>query len=162
VETAQPIPTTPVAPPRGFYPGRVDEKGRLKLPVKFQEYLAGVEDKSFFVTSFGDGVARIYPESVWKDNEKLFHTTTVAPQAAQRLAFLANALGADCEIDAQGRMLLPPELRRKLGLENQPVQLLAYRGRIDVYSQEMYYRHLADAEAASKDDLALLAQNGLL
>ncbi len=153
-------PTPPIEAPRGFYPGRVDEKGRLKLPVKFQEYLASFTDKTLFVTSLGDRIARIYPNSVWKENEKVLATFTAKPEAARRVAFLANALGSDTEMDSQGRILLSPELRRKLGLENQPVQILAFRGRIDIYSQAMYDQQFSDAEAASREDRSVLEQFG--
>lgn len=154
--------TPPVEAPRGFYPGRVDEKGRLKLPAKFQEYLGSLSEKKLFATSLGDGIARIYPNSVWKENEDLFRSFTTNPAAAQRIAFMANALGSDTEMDTQGRVLLSPELRRKLGLENQPVQLLFYRGRIDVYSKSMYDKQFAEAEAFNAEDLSSLEHSGLL
>ena len=38
-------------PPNGMYPARVDDKGRLKLPVGFQEYISGLPEKKLFVTS---------------------------------------------------------------------------------------------------------------
>ncbi len=162
MDAEKPNQVEPIDPPRGFYPGRVDEKGRLKLPARFQEYLGSFSDKRLFVTSLGDGIARIYPNSVWKQNEKFFETYTENPRAAQRIAFLANALGSDTEMDSQGRVLLSPELRRKLGLENQPVQLLCYRGRIDVYSQTLFDQQMAMVEATQAEDLQALEKSGLI
>lgn len=150
-----------VEPPRGFYPGRVDEKGRLKLPAKFQEYLGSLADKTFFVTTLGDGIARIYPISVWKENESIFETFTEDPDAARRQAFLANAYGSDTEMDGQGRVLISPELRRKLELENQPVQMMFYRGRIDIFKQSAFDAELAEAEANSAKDRVALGKAGV-
>ena len=39
------------AAPRGMYPGRLDDSGRVKLPAKFQQYLAALPEKTLFVTS---------------------------------------------------------------------------------------------------------------
>jgi MraZ protein len=62
----------PVEPPRGTYQARVDEKGRLKLPAVFQQYLTDLGETKVFVTSLDVRIARIYPISVWKENEILF------------------------------------------------------------------------------------------
>ena len=150
-----------VRAPRGFHAARVDDKGRLKLPVKFQEYLGAMEDKTFFVTTMGRGIVRIYPNSLWEHNEKFFGEYTADPKAAQRTAFIANAYGGDVQIDAQGRLLLPAELRTKLGLENSAVQLLHYRGRVDVYKQSMYEEQMQQSEAAIEADLDVLEHDGL-
>ncbi|HBY62055.1 MAG TPA: hypothetical protein DEH78_19725 [Solibacterales bacterium] len=155
-------PTAVVEAPRGFYPGRVDDKGRLKLPVKFQEYLASLSDKRLFVTSLGDDIARIYPNSVWKQNEKFFESFTEDPDTAERISFFADAYGSDTEMDAQGRVLLSPELRRALNLENTAVQVKAYRGHIHVYSQAMYDQFLASSAGNLKSDLRALQRKGLV
>lgn len=161
MDSENPIPAAKIEPPRGFYPGRVDEKGRLKLPAKFQEYLGSLTDKTFFVTTLGDGIARIYPISVWKENENILDSFTEDPDAARRQAFLANAYGSDTEIDGQGRILISPELRRKLELENQAIQMMFYRGRIDVFKQSAYDAVLADAEANSEKDRVALGKAGV-
>jgi MraZ protein len=161
VDPESPNPAPRIEPPRGFYSGRVDEKGRLKLPARFQEYLGGLPDKTFFITTLGDGIARIYPISVWKENEAILENFTEDPEAAQRLAFLANAYGSDSEIDGQGRVMLSQELRRKLELENQGVQLMFYRGRIDVYRHTAYEAQLAEAAASSQKDRAALGKAGV-
>jgi MraZ protein len=125
-------------PPLGTYSAKVDEKGRLKLPSAFKEYLASFGDKRVFVTSLDDRTVRIYPISVWKANEKFFEEFTDDPEAAEDLAFVANMNGAGCEMDDQGRVLVPQELRRKLNLEDQAVWLGHHKGRIDVFGKDVY------------------------
>jgi MraZ protein len=109
--------TTPVEPPRGFFAAHVDEKGRLKLPVDVQTFLGGFGDGTLFVTSIDDRIARIYPISVWKGNEKILEQlATEDPDAADSLAFVTNDYGAEAKVDPQGRITLPTDLRRALGL----------------------------------------------
>jgi MraZ protein len=129
---------TPVEPPRGIYPARVDEKGRLKLPVNFQAFLSASGEQKVYITSLDYTTARIYPISLWKQNEKILNESTDDPNAAEDIAFAANVLGADAELDGQGRLLLPTDLRRELSLEAQPVWLECYQGGINIYNEGVY------------------------
>ncbi len=65
------IENAPVEPPNGRYNGKLDEKGRLKLPACFQEYLATIPEKGLFVTSIDRSTAQIYPIAAWRANLKL-------------------------------------------------------------------------------------------
>lgn len=143
--------STPVEPPRGFFSAHVDDKGRLKLPVDLQQYLTAIGDDQLFVTSVDDRIARIYPISVWKGNEKvLAELATEDPDAAEALSFVTNDYGADAKMDSAGRVTLPTDLRRALALENQEVRLDWSQGAINVYSKAEYEARKRQA----KDNLA--------
>jgi MraZ protein len=131
--------TTPVEPPRGFFSAHIDDKGRLKLPMELQQYFTAIGDEKYFVTSVDDRIARIYPISVWKGNEKVLdELATEDPDAAEALAFVANDYGAEAKVDPQGRMTLPTDLRRALGLENQEVRLDCSQSAVNIYSKAEY------------------------
>ena len=150
-----------IEPPRGIFAARVDDKGRLKLPSAVQQYLNSVGDERVFITSLDTRTARIYPLSVWKQNEKFFEGYTDDPQIAEDIAFIANDLGADSEIDGQGRLLVPQELRRTLSIENQPVWLDCYKGRINVYSKAIYEERKSRAGHGVAEKLRALERKGL-
>ena len=63
-----------------MYPARLDEKGRLKLPVEFQRYLAGLPEKKLFVTSKDRRMATVYPIGIWRENEKVLATSATTPR----------------------------------------------------------------------------------
>ena len=143
--------TVPVEPPRGFFSAHVDDKGRLKLPVDVQQYLGAIGDDKLFVTSVDDRIARIYPISVWKGNEKVLEAlATEDPEAADALAFIANDYGAEASVDSQGRITLPTDLRRALVLESQEVRVDCSQGAINIYSKAEYEARKRQA----KDKLA--------
>jgi DNA-binding transcriptional regulator/RsmH inhibitor MraZ len=150
-----------VEPPRGMYPGRLDDKGRMKVPVDFQQFLSALREKKLFVTSLDRRIAQIYPIAVWRENEKFFETYRDDPRIARMVAFNAADLGAESEMDNQGRILFPPELRRELGIENQSVRLYAYRGRIEVLSEKIYEERKREASQMAAEDLAKLEAAGL-
>jgi DNA-binding transcriptional regulator/RsmH inhibitor MraZ len=140
-----------VEPPRGSFTAHVDEKGRLKLPVSFQEYLGTFGDDRLYVTSTDDRIARIYPLSSWKDSEKALDELALEdPEAAEALLMVTNRYGGDSKVDGQGRVTLPTELRRDLSLESQEVRLDWARGGINVYSMAEYGARLK----SSKEKLA--------
>ena len=150
-----------VEAPRGMYPGRLDEKGRVKLPTSFQQYFMALREKKLFVTSLDRRIAQIYPMEVWRQNEKFFEAYRDDPKVARNVAFNAADLGSEVEMDNQGRILFSPELRRELGIENQPVHLFAYRGRIEVLSEKIYEERKKEAAMTAADDLSKLEAAGL-
>ena len=153
--------TAKVEAPRGFHSARVDEKGRLKLPAIFQKFLReDLGENKVFVTTLDVSTVRIYPISLWEQNEKFFEQSD-DPELAENVSFLANHYGADSEIDPQGRILVPTGLRRDLGIENQTVWLQHYRGRIDVLGKEQYDGRLARARLNPLDSLHSLERKGL-
>lgn len=103
-----------------------------------------------FITSLDVRTARIYPTSVWKENEKLLAESNDDPEGAEDISFMANDLGADSELDGQGRVLVPTELRRLLNLESQPVWLECYQGGINIYNKEVY----EERQRRSRENLA--------
>ena len=62
----------PVEPPRGMYAARVDDKGRVKMPVDFQRYFEELAEGKFFITSLDRRIGQVYPLSVWRQNEEFF------------------------------------------------------------------------------------------
>ena len=135
-----------------MYPARLDDKGRCKMPAAFQQYFSALSEKKLFVTSLDRRIAQIYPMEVWRQNEKFFEETTEDAELVGQIAFIAADLGAEAEMDAQGRITFPPELRRELGLEDQTLRLYAYRGRIEVLSEKLYEeRRQASLSTATKD-----------
>ena len=148
-------------PPHSIAQASVDEKGRLKLPAEFLEYLEALKVTKVFITTFDQRQARIYPIEVWKVNEALFQNSAENAAAAERMALLAKAFGGDAEIDKSGRVLLPAVLRETLGLEKQPVWLDVYHGRINVVSKKIYDERMQLAQANMSEDLKMLEKMGL-
>jgi len=143
-----------------MYPGRLDDKGRIKLPVKFQQYFAALREKTLFVTSLDRRIAQIYPIAVWRENEKTLERHD-NPRVARSVAFNAADLGSETEMDAQGRVLFSPELRRELEIENAPVRLFGYRGHVEVMSEKIYEQRKAQAAQLSEEEFEKLEAAGL-
>lgn len=144
-----------------MYPARLDEKGRLKLPTVFQQYLGKFADKALFCTSLDGRIGQLYPISVWYEYQEFLDSYTEDPQAVQDIMFTAQDLGAEAEMDAQGRVTLNPELRRALDLQGQELRLMAYRGGVQILTQALYEARKNRAGKNIVDAVTKLEQAGL-
>jgi MraZ protein len=160
-ETGQSGSAAPVEAPRGFLSARVDEKGRLKLPASIVQYLEGFGERKVFITTLNASTARIYPISAWRQAEGLLEEAGEDNEAREDVAFIAYHFGADDEIDGQGRVLVPTELRRALKLESEQVYLRCFKQRIDVLGREAYEERLKKAMDGLDVKLQGLEKKGL-
>lgn len=157
-ENPQPVRSKP---PRGIFPARCDDKGRVKLPAAFKAYLEQLGEKDLFVTSFDGRIARIYTDSAWERSEK--HLTAPGEDFERRAKFyrLAMHWGADSRLDDQGRVLVNSDLRRAMGIENQPVKVMFFDNVIRLWSEAADAEDLAEAKTVTKQDLIAEEVKGL-
>lgn len=133
----------------------------MKLPVDIQNFLNGFGDERFFVTSLDGSVAQIYPESIWGANEELLNSHTENPEAAENILFTAADLGADAEMDSQGRIGFCAQLRRELQLEATELKLQATGSRVEVYTDAIYREKKARAARTVASNVDQLRRAGL-
>lgn len=88
----------------GTYSHTIDVKGRLFIPAKLREDLGTV----FYVTVAPDRCLSAYSSDSW---DQFLEKFKAMPQTKKRKIRTLFAHAAKCELDAQGRILLPLELR---------------------------------------------------
>jgi len=147
--------------PRGMYSGRLDEKGRLKLPVDFHNLFRSLQEQKLYVTSLDRKTAVVYPLYKWREVEAFLDNHHEDPQAAMNVAFVAAELGSETEPDAQGRILFSQELRKQLGLEEQALKLWARNGHVEVLSEAAFRQKQEQSKQTPEQDLAKLRAAGL-
>jgi MraZ protein len=97
---------------RGNYPAKVDEKGRLKIPASFLEELRD-EGNQFYITSPTGDTVRIYPMTVWKGIEEKLAKLPSSDKHKRKFLMRTSYYGQVVELDGQGRVLVPSQLREK-------------------------------------------------
>ena len=123
----------------GEYRHTVDPKGRLIVPSKFRELL-GAE---FVVTRGLDGCLFVYPNDEWENIENKFREIPLTTKDARKFSRFFFAGAADCEVDKQGRVLIPSVLREFAGL-NKEVVLVGVLNRIEIWSKERWQENEYD------------------
>lgn len=139
-----------------MYPGRLDDKGRLKLAAPFQKYYENLEEKTLFVTSLDRRTAALYTLEAWRATELFLENYSDDPTAAEMTAFIANQLGSEVEMDGQGRVLFNSELRKALGLEGTELHLYKYRNHVEVVPHAIFEELNQRAPAEAVPALATL------
>lgn len=117
----------------GEYNHTIDAKGRLIVPAKFREQLG----EEFVVTKGLDGCLFIYDNDEWAALENKLKNLPLTNTNARKFSrfFLAGA--ATCEIDKQGRILLPANLREHGKIEKDVV-LAGVGSRIEIWSKDAW------------------------
>lgn len=116
----------------GKYEHSIDAKGRIIVPSKFREELGD----SFIVTLGLDGCLYIFSDDGWdKFTEQLEKLPGTKDHRRTKRYFMANA--ANCDIDKQGRVLVPASLREQAGIEKDVV-LVGMIDKIELWSKERF------------------------
>lgn len=116
----------------GTYDHSIDTKGRVIVPAKFREALGD----SFVVTLGLDGCLFVYPMEEWEDFVKQLKELPGSKEARKlQRYFMAGA--APCDVDKQGRVLIPSQLREKAGLEKDIV-FVGVMSKIEIWSKERW------------------------
>lgn len=105
---------------RGHYEHTIDPKGRVSIPSKFREVLSAKGDGRLVITHF-DNHLMAYPFDEWRAFEdRMASLSFVKDEEAAFVRYLVSG-AVDCEVDKQGRVLIPPTLREYAGLVNDVV-----------------------------------------
>lgn len=129
----------------GEYNHTIDTKGRLIIPSKFREQLGD----EFVITKGLDGCLFIYDHAEWAAFEENLKSLPPNKNSRQLVRFFAAGAAA-VEVDKQGRILIPANLREFANLQKDVV-LAGVASRIEVWDKELW-----DEENAcdNMDDIA--------
>ena len=130
----------------GEYSHSIDAKGRLIMPAQLGD--------EFVVTKSPDKWLYVYTNEEWKNFEEKLATLPITNKGTRQFVrfFLAGA--ASCEVDKQGRILLPAVLREYAELDKEVV-LAGTSKRIEIWNKD---RYLAD-QKEYEDNIDEIASN---
>ena len=117
----------------GEYNHTVDPKGRLIIPAKFREQLGD----EFVVTKGLDGCLFVYTKEEWHNIEEKFRGISMTSKDARKFSRFFFAGAAALELDKQGRILLPANLREYAGIDKEVVSVGVF-SRVEIWSKERY------------------------
>ncbi|MCR5666578.1 MAG: division/cell wall cluster transcriptional repressor MraZ [Eubacterium sp.] len=130
----------------GEYNHTIDAKGRLIVPAKFREALGD----EFVVTKGLDGCLFVYTNEEWANIEAKFREIPLTTKDARKFMRFFFASAASCEIDKQGRILIPSVLREYACLEKDVVSV-GVLSRIEIWSKSKWTE---EGEFDDMDDIA--------
>jgi len=123
----------------GEYQHNIDAKGRLIVPSKLRDGLGDL----FIATRGFDKCVVVYPMSVWTDFLEKIKQLPASSSDARRFKRFFTSNAAECEVDAQGRILLPQQLRDYAGLKKQIVSI-GVGDRAEIWDKDLWDKYNDD------------------
>ena len=117
----------------GEYEHSLDAKGRLIMPSKLRQDMG----EKFIVTKGLDGCLFAFSQEEWMNFETKLKALPLSDKNARNFVrfFLSGA--TECEIDKQGRFLLPNNLRVAAGLEKETV-IIGVGTRLEIWDKQTW------------------------
>jgi len=140
----------------GEYQHSVDDKGRLAVPVKFRGDLS----KGAVVTRGIDNCLFLYPQKDWEELAKKLSQLPISKSNTRAFGRLMLAGAMDCEIDKQGRIILPDYLRKYASISKKVIVAGLYN-RLEIWDEEAWNKYKAGTEKDSSEIAEALGELGV-
>ena len=141
---------------RGINSLTLDNKGRLAVPAKYRNSLRESCAGQLVLTIDRDRCLLLYPLPVWEEVvQKLIQLSSTNWQA-RGLKRLLLGHAEECDMDGQGRILIPAPLREFAGLDKHVV-LVGQGNKFELWDEQTWYQCREQWLAETGRDSALPA-----
>ncbi len=136
----------------GKFEHNLDSKGRAIIPASFREKI-GIGFTIAVNTSF-DALA-IYPQEKWDEvNNQLGRVRDTDDEGMDYVRLILANAQTDLEMDAQGRVLLPPLLREAIGI-GKDLTFIGMRDHVEIWDTALYL----DREKRAREKFSALRRH---
>ncbi|MBL8311419.1 MAG: division/cell wall cluster transcriptional repressor MraZ [Burkholderiales bacterium] len=125
----------------------LDAKGRMAIPTRYRDELGA----RVVITADPDGCLLLFTESAWQAFEqRVGALPNLVPRirAMQRM-WLGYKL--DCEIDAAGRIVIPPEMRDYAKFDRK-IQMMGQGDRFELWSERGWQSVIDLAQRTAREE----------
>ncbi len=132
----------------GEFAHNIDRKGRLIMPAKFREDLG----ETVVVNRGLDGCLYVYTMAQWQVVYEKLNTLPSTNKDARMYQRMMLSKAAECDLDGQGRILIPAGLVQLAGLEKECV-IIGVANHIEIWAKDRWEK-VEDVEEASFEEAA--------
>ena len=123
---------------RGFNKISIDNKGRLAVPSRYRELISVQAENSLVITLNPlDRSLWLYPLPEWDVIEDKLASLSDFDKQSRRTKQMMRGYATDCQLDSQGRILLPKELRSYADLTKQAV-ILGQGNKFEIWNEKAW------------------------
>ena len=140
----------------GEYKHTLDPKGRVIIPAKFRQELG----EHFVMTKGLDGCLFVYPLDEWKSVEGKLRKLPINKKDARTFERFFFSGAVECEIDSQGRVLIPSNLKEFAKIDKDAV-IIGVSTRLELWSLEEWNKFNSDANISYEDVAEKMSQLGI-
>lgn len=140
----------------GEYQHSLDAKGRLIIPAKFREELG----LTAVMTRGLDNCLFLFPQSEWEILEEKLKSLPLTKATARQFVRFFFSGATECDLDKQGRIIVPPNLRDYADVEKDTT-VIGVSNRIEIWSTESWNAYMAKAEDAYEEIAENIVELGI-
>lgn len=140
----------------GEYNHSIDDKSRLIIPSKFRDDLGS----TFIVTKGLDNCLFIYSISEWQTFEAKLKSLPLTNQNARVFTRFFAAGATECQLDKQGRIVLPAHLRQYAGLTKDTVIIGAIT-RAEIWDKEKWTNYTSEDNISVEEVASQMSDLGI-
>lgn len=148
---------------RGISSINLDDKGRLAVPTRYRDDLKECCNRQLVVTvAVNDrckgesGCLWLYPLPKWEELEQTISKLPTLNKMAGNLRRFLIGYASECEMDGQGRLLLPEKLRTYAAIDKK-VFLVGQLNKFEIWNEEAWLaKENSWLEGGDDEDLAEL------
>lgn len=130
----------------GEYQHTLDAKGRLIVPAKFREELGA----GAVLTRGLDHCLFLFPMDEWRLLEEKLKTLPLTKAGARQFVRFLFSGATECELDKQGRIIVPQNLRDYAQIQKDAV-IIGVSTRIEIWSKETWEAYVEEAEESYEE-----------
>ncbi|MCW9025246.1 MAG: division/cell wall cluster transcriptional repressor MraZ [Gammaproteobacteria bacterium] len=143
---------------RGVNTLNLDAKGRMAIPSRYRDRLSSQCDRQVVVTlDIRDPCLLLYPLPEWETIERELGRLGNLNTEARRLQRILIGHATDLEMDGNGRILLPPALRKTVDLEKH-IALVGQGNKFEIWNEDTWNSQRDSWLASNEDEGALSTQ----
>ncbi|MFN5745189.1 MAG: division/cell wall cluster transcriptional repressor MraZ [Methylococcaceae bacterium] len=147
---------------RGVSAINLDDKGRMAVPTRYRAELGDCCDNQIVITVGLDKCLLVYPLPEFEEIERKLVKLPALNKKAKRLQRLLIGHATECEMDGQGRFLIPEPLRRFAGLDKRIV-LIGQGNKFEVWDEDSWTKARDEwIDEEQSDDAELPPELGML
>jgi len=119
---------------RGSFEHSVDSKGRVSVPSKFREVITDRYEGKLVLSMDFDNCITVYPLEEWERVEEKIRSLPQMQKEVKDFMRFVFSTATECELDKQGRVLIPPPLRERAGI-NKTVVVVGIIGKMEIWDK---------------------------
>ena len=124
---------------KGEFKHSIDDKGRVILPAKLREHLG----ERVVISRGLDPCLYIYTTEGWDAFAAKLDALPLLDTRSRKIHQYFMSGAVDCDLDKQGRIVVPPNLRKILGNEKE-LTLVGEGRRIEIWSETAWNDHISE------------------
>lgn len=138
----------------GNFAHTIDPKGRATIPACYRMALG---DRFTIGLNSQMNALALYPLEKWNQIEADLNRIASTDAKGMRYVRFINGFSfTDCQLDSQGRVLLPAILRQKVGIMDKAIRFVGVGQCLEIWAEDRFVQETEQTELSSEELLAYI------